>query len=97
MEYATLGDSCQTSMRVLSSANKYIPLRDPVYNDFWTHMSRYPGISDTYGGAVVSSLVQRPEEIKTKVYKIKSFEENNETGEEPPKVAVSSCCGRKFN
>ena len=98
MDYATLGNSCQVSMRVLSSANKYIPPNDPIYKDFWTNMRQYPGISDTYGGAVVSNQIERPEEIKTKVYKIKSFEENGEGDvEKSSQMNVSSCCGRKFN
>lgn len=41
--YATLGNSCQTSLAILTSNTKYIPLDDPVYAQYYTNMYLYPG------------------------------------------------------
>lgn len=44
--YARLGNNCQTSLDVLTSNAKFLPVNDPVYNLIWTRMQRYPLESD---------------------------------------------------
>jgi len=45
-DYASLGNSCQTSMDSLVSNKKYLPLAEPAYTLPYTRMSRYPGHYD---------------------------------------------------
>ncbi len=41
--YAILGNTCQTSLNVLTSNTKFIPMDDPIYNMIYTKMNLYPG------------------------------------------------------
>lgn len=42
--YANLGESCQTSLSVLSNANKFLPLNNPEYDAILTKTYEYPRI-----------------------------------------------------
>ena len=44
-DYAKLGATCCTSMSVLLSNAKFIPLNDPIYKMFYTESRQYPGPS----------------------------------------------------
>lgn len=40
--YARLGESCQTSMDILTDNKKFFPVNDPIYNIVYTRMLQYP-------------------------------------------------------
>lgn len=40
--YAQLGESCQTSMDILTDNKKFFPINDPIYNIIYTRMLQYP-------------------------------------------------------
>jgi hypothetical protein len=41
-DYTSLGESCQTSLRVLTDNRKFLAPNDIVYNLMYTRMQRYP-------------------------------------------------------
>lgn len=57
--YAILGDSCQTSSAVLISNTKFIPMDDPVYEQFYTHTHLYPAWNETMRDEEVQEPRQR--------------------------------------
>lgn len=62
--YARLGESCQTSLAVLTDNSKYFELNNPEYSLFYTKMYRYPG--STHNPIPTVGRVDKPEDIKTK-------------------------------
>jgi len=84
--YAHLGQSCQTNMDVIVDNRKFFPVDDPVYKIFYTKMQQYPLANEIH--PVLSSEVERPEDIKTAKQKIK-------VPENFTKPIVESCCGKK--
>lgn len=82
MNYATLGESCQCSMAVLTDNKKFLALNNPDYKLVFTHTYRYPG--PTYN--IISKLESdRPEDIKTK---------NNTNPLPAEEFKPKGCCGR---
>jgi hypothetical protein len=63
MSYARLGESCQTSMHVLTDNRKFFTLNDPVYNMFYTKAYRLPASNPPL--LAVSEDTRYPEDIKT--------------------------------
>lgn len=61
--YATLGQSCQCSMAVLTDNRKFFPLNEPDYNLVFTRFYRYPGPSTDQLPTIGKH--KRPEELKT--------------------------------
>jgi hypothetical protein len=62
--YASLGESCQTSLSVLTDNTKFFQLNEPDYSLFYTKMDKYPG--STHNPMKTVGKVDRPEDIKTK-------------------------------
>jgi len=85
-DYARLGNTCYSSMRVLTSNHKFLPLSAPVYNSGYTNMYQYPGQSYDYITTV--GHPDRPEDIKTKQPTAFGLQR-------PPKENYGSCCGHK--
>jgi hypothetical protein len=81
--YARLGYSCQTNMDTIVDNSKFFPIDDPVYKIFYTKMKQYPLANEI--NPVLSSEVERPEDIKTTKQKIKI----------PENFKTPACCGKK--
>lgn len=45
-DYAKLGESCQTSMRILASNTKFFPVSSALYEKPFTLMYQYPNEED---------------------------------------------------
>ena len=60
MSYAKLGNTCCTSMEVLSSNVKYIPLDDPIYKIYYTKTQQLPESSIDEE----NDILKYPEDIK---------------------------------
>lgn len=92
--YATLGQSCQCSLAVLTDNRKFFPLNEPDYNLIFTKNpvgGRYPGPSNDQLPTIDPSLAnkqKRPEELKTGTDSLQQAENFNHSEK-------SFCCGRK--
>lgn len=46
--YARLGSNCHATMDTLTDSSKFIPLSDPIYNEFITVMYQYPSMNKPF-------------------------------------------------
>lgn len=70
MSYAQLGQSCQTSMDVLTDNKKFFSVDDPIYDLIYTRMLQYPV---SYPDV---ERIEEKEEVKEDNYNLKSSTKN---------------------
>lgn len=89
-DYASLGESCQTSLRVLTDNRKFLAPNDIVYNLMYTRMQRYPLYPPKSGDMCTDY---------NEVNQVSNDTENKKDDKDQetisqPKMENFSCCGK---